>query len=258
MTGHRTKLHLFNGIEFRWHEIIIFVAIQITTMAVYRFRAVFEDNEDVVREIEIQGKQTYLQLHAAIQEAIGFDSSKEASFFMSDDYWRKGMEITTRNLVQDDDDDDDYRRPKKNPVKACKEVRIADVIDDPHQKIIYIFDPAVKWTLMIELVRIVQDEPKVVYPRTVKSSGVAPKQYKTVIAPPVDEDDDEEDEEDKKAREKLFVAEEEYDENAADGAEEDEGGTETEAVSDDGEEEGGDEGEEAGEEYGSEGDQDDY
>lgn len=257
MTGHRTKLHLFDGIEFRWREIIIFAARQFTIMAVYRFRAVFEDNEDVIREIEIQGKQTYLQLHAAIQEAIGFDSTKEASFFMSDDYWRKGMEITTRNLASDDDDDDDYRRPKKNPVKAAKDTRIADVIDDPHQKLIYVFDPAVKWTLLIELVRIVQDEPKVLYPRTVKSAGAAPKQYKTVIAPPVDEDDDEEDDEDKKAREKLFVAEEEYDENAAEGAEEDEGGTETDDTSEEAGEEG-EEGEDAAEEFGSEGDQDDY
>lgn len=228
-------------------------------MAVYRFRAVFEDNEDVIREIEIQGKQTYLQLHAAIQEAIGFDSSKEASFFISDDYWRKGTEITTRNITgEDEEDDDDYRRPrKKNPVKSAKETKVADVIDDPHQKLIYVFDPAVKWTLMIELIRIVQDEPKVVYPRAVKSAGVAPKQYKTVIAPPVDEDDDEEDEEDKKAREKLFVAEEGYDENAAEGAEEDEGGTETEDVGEESGEEG-EEGEDAAEEYGSGGEQDDY
>jgi hypothetical protein len=235
-----------------------FCVVQIIIMAVYRFRAVFEDNEDVIREIEIQGKQTYLQLHAAIQEAIGFDSSKEASFFMSDDYWRKGTEITTRNLSNsDDDDDDDYRRPqKKNPVKAAKDTRIADMIDDPHQKLIYVFDPAAKWTLLIELIRIVQDEPKTVYPRTVKSSGAAPKQYKVVVAPPVDEDDDEEDEEDKKAREKLFVAEEEYDENAAEGAEEDEGGTETEEASEESEDEGEEGGEDEGGQYESE--QDDY
>jgi len=193
-------------------------------MAVYRFRIIFEDQEDVVREIEVLGKQTFEELHRTIQEAIGFDNSKDASFFMSDDYWRKGQEITNRKaLPGDEDEDDDYRRPKKVPIRQMSASRIAGFIDDPHQKLVYVFDPLAKWTLLMELIKILNDDPKVNYPRTVKSSGAAPKQYKQVVIPPIEEDDDEEDEEDKKAREKmkLFVAEEGYDEDAAEGAEED-------------------------------------
>ena len=208
-------------------------------MAVYRFRIAFEDQEDVVREIEILGKHSFGDLHRSIQEAIGFDNSKDASFYMSDDYWRKGQEITNRKFQEDYDDDDDYRGKKKPSAKPMNTSRIADFIDDPHQKIVYEFDPAVKWTLLIELVRILTEDAKGTYPKTVKSSGAAPKQYKQVIAPPVeDEDDDEEDEEDKKEREreKTFKMEEDYDEDAAEGAEEDEGGV------------GGDDAEEAAEE----------
>lgn len=190
-------------------------------MAVYRFRIVFEDQEDVVREIEVQGKQSFGDLHRSIQEAIGFDNSKDASFYMSDDYWRKGQEITNRKLQEDDEDEDDYRGRKKPKPKPMNTSRVASFIDDPHQKIVYEFDPAVKWTFLMELVRIDNEEPKAVYPRTVKSQGVAPRQYKNVIAPPVDEEDDEEDEEDKKARERVFTVEEGYDEDAAEGAEED-------------------------------------
>lgn len=199
-------------------------------MAVYRFRIVFEDQEDVIREIEILGKQTFGDLHRSIQEAIGFDNSKEASFYMSDDYWRKGQEVTNRKIQSDDDDDDDYRRKKKVTVKPMNSSRVADFIDDPHQKIVYEFDPAVKWTLLIELVRILEEDSKVNYPKTVKSSGAAPKQYKQVIAPPAEDEEDEEDEEDKKARERerTFKMEEDYDEDAAAGAVEDEGGTEAE------------------------------
>lgn len=191
------------------------------SMAVYKFRIIFEDQEDVVREIEVQGKQTFEDFHRNIQEAIAFDNSKDASFFMSDDYWRKGQEISNARVVADDDDDDDFRKPKKTPPKQMSKSRIADFIDDPHQKIVYVFDPVAKWTLLIELVKIGNDDPKVTYPRTVKSVGIAPKQYKQVIAPPVEDDDDEEDEEDKKAREreKLFKMEEDYDEDAAAGAE---------------------------------------
>lgn len=215
-------------------------------MAVYRFRIVFEDQEDVIREIEVLGKQSFGELHRSIQEAIGFDNSKDASFYMSDDYWRKGQEITNRKLQQDYDDEDDYRGKKKVSAKPMNTSRVADFIDDPHQKIVYEFDPAVKWTFLMELVRILTEEPKSTYPRTVKSSGAAPKQYKQVIAPPVDEEDDEEDEEDKKAREKLFLVEEGYDEDAAVGASEE---SDPEAVS---VEEGGEEGSEEGEEQDAE------
>lgn len=196
-------------------------------MAVYRFRIAFEDQEDVTREIEILGKHSFGDFHRSIQEAIGFDNSKDASFFMSDDYWRKGQEITNRKLQNDYDDDDDYRGKKKVSARSMNTSRVADFIDDPHQKIVYEFDPAVRWTLLIELIRILEEDSKATYPKTVKSVGVAPKQYKQIIAPPVEEEDDEEDEEDKRAREreKLFKMEEDYDVDAAAGASEDEGGT---------------------------------
>lgn len=222
-------------------------------MAVYRFRVAFEDQEDTVREIEILGKQSYENFHRAIQEAIGFDNSKDASFFMSDDYWRKGQELTTRKLFDEDDDEDDFRRQKKAKVMKMSETKIADYIDDPHQKMVYVFDPAAKWTLLIELIKIVTDDPKANYPRTVKSSGAAPRQYKVTIAPPVDEDDDQEDEEDKKAREKLFVVEEGYDEDAAEGAEEDKSdGADVEVPGAEVEEGVDAESEDGGEEYGAE------
>jgi hypothetical protein len=215
-------------------------------MAVYRFRISFEDVEDVYREIDIQGKQNFEQFHRTIQEAIGFDNLKDASFFMSDDYWRKGQEIAL-NPPQHDDDDDDYRRPAKAHPKKMSESRIAGFIDDPHQHILYVYDPQVRWVIHIELMRIVDEDLKVMYPKTTKSVGAAPKQYKQVILPPVDEDDEdvEDDEEDKKNKNRAFTAEEEFEEDH------DLEGTETDpdAVAEEGEAEAGGE-EEASEEEG--------
>jgi hypothetical protein len=225
-------------------QINTFVSLKKLTMAVYRFRIVFEDDEDIYRDIDVQGKQNFEVLHRAIQEAIDFDGVKEASFYVSDDMWRKGREIALNPVQNDDDDDDDFRKPKKLPALKMSKTLIASIIDDPHQKFIYVYDPAVKWTLMIELMKIVEDDPKAVYPKCVKKGGIAPKQYKQVIAPPVDDEDDEEDEADKKAREMVFVVDEEYDgdEDALEGEEED-----TDAVAADGDsEEGGEDAEEGG------------
>jgi hypothetical protein len=175
-------------------------------MAVYRFRIVFEDHEDVVREIDILGKQSYEDFHRAIQESISFDNSKDASFFMSDDLWKKGQEIASRVIENDDDDDDYPSSKKKNDIRLMSKSRIADFIDDPHQRMVYVFDPQAKWTLLIELSKILTDDPKANYPKTVKSEGAAPKQYKVPVIPPPLDDDEEDDVEDKKAKEKIFTA----------------------------------------------------
>lgn len=187
-------------------------AEQFSFMAVYRFRIVFEDHEDVVREIDILGKQTYEDFHRAIQEAIGFDGSKDASFFMSDDFWRKGQELALNPPPQNDDDDDYPSSRKKQEIRPMSKAKIAEYIEDPHQKMVYVFDPAAKWTLLIELSKIVPDDPKANYPKTSKSEGAAPKQYKTVVVPPPVDEEEEDDAEDKKAKEKIFSVVEGIDE----------------------------------------------
>jgi hypothetical protein len=181
-------------------------------MATYRFRVTFEEHEDVYREIEIKVSQTYTDFHRAIQESIGFDNTRPASFFMSDDYWRKGMEIASEARKSTDDDDEDlppHKRPA--PVRLMNKTKIAETIEDPHQKIIYVFDPEAMWTLMIELIKIGEDSLKITYPKCVKTVGVAPKQYKVSAVPPPIEEDELDEEEDKNKKEVAFHAEEAYD-----------------------------------------------
>lgn len=143
-------------------------------MAVYRFRVSFEEYDDVHRDIEIKSTQNFEQFHKAIQEAIGFDASKPASFFMSNDNWKKGQEI--------------YFDPAKGKLLpntvAAGNSRLCDFIADPHQKIYYAFDQPSNWTFFIELTKIFPDgDLGKTYPVCVKSHGEAPKQYIKVEAP---------------------------------------------------------------------------
>lgn len=153
-------------------------------MAVYRFRVVLEENDDVYRDIDIKSIQSFEELHHAIQEAFKFDKKHAASFFVSDDYWRKGLEITLRK--EDLPLDEDEIRKKIEPKKLMAEVKVAKYVETPHQRFVYIFDPVAQWSFLIELLKIVNEEPKTKYPACVKSIGNAPKQYK-VIAPIKDE-----------------------------------------------------------------------
>jgi hypothetical protein len=150
-------------------------------MAVYRFRVAFEDYDDVVRDIEIKSTQTFEDLHNGIQQCIGFDGSKPSSFYLSDDYWKKGKEITNRPL-------NDGEKEKATTMDAA---RLLNYIADPHQKIYYIFDLPLHWTFHIELVKIqVNVEETADYPRCVKSLGEAPKQYGNIITGSLPQPDD--------------------------------------------------------------------
>jgi len=147
-------------------------------MAAYRFKVSLEDNEDIFRDIDVKAAHSFQHFHTIIQEAFKFDAKHSASFFVSDDYWRKGQEITLRE--EDLPLDDDEIRKNVEPKKLMADTKIAKYIEQPHQRFVYVFDPNVQWTFLIEMIKIVDENPKLTYPAIIKSYGTAPKQYKQV------------------------------------------------------------------------------
>ncbi len=144
-------------------------------MATYRFRITFEDHDEVSRDIEIKSTQTFSELHDAIHSSIGFDGNKPSSFYMSDDNWKKGKEITSKPIEDGD----------SNVIHISK-AKLCNYIIDPHQKIYYIFDFSSPWTFLIELFKINRDEdPTALYPRTIRSSGDAPLQFSNTGVIPI-------------------------------------------------------------------------
>ncbi|MCX6296483.1 MAG: hypothetical protein NTX97_10530 [Bacteroidetes bacterium] len=158
-------------------------------MAVYRFRVTFEDNEEIFREIDIKSAQNFEDFHNIIIQSIGFDNLHDASFFISDDYWRKGEEIGLRPISEEEAE---KRKRKELPFKKqMNKCKMASLIDDPHQKFVYVYDPKSNWTFLVELVKILLDDPKGSFPKCFKTIGEAPKQHKTnTVAPSIDDEDD--------------------------------------------------------------------
>lgn len=150
-------------------------------MAVYKFKIVIEDNEDIYREIEILSGQTFDDFHNAIQDAFAFDKKHSASFFVSDDYWRKDQEITLKK--EDLELDAEEKRKGVSPKKLMTETKIAKFIESPRQRFMYVFDPIAKWSFCIELMKILPESPTNKYPSCVRSIGKSPKQYKVKVIP---------------------------------------------------------------------------
>jgi len=141
---------------------------------VYRFRVTFEEYDEVIRDVEIKSTQNFDDLHNIIQSSIGFDASKHASFYMSNDNWLKEQEISSEEKKDKDG--------KKVPL--MKDSRLCDFIADPHQKIYYISDFDSKWTFFVELFKILPAaDVNIIYPLCVKSIGEAPKQYTITSVP---------------------------------------------------------------------------
>jgi hypothetical protein len=154
-------------------------------MALYRFRVSFEDYDEVVREIDVKSNQTFEDLHRAIHQAIGYNCEYPSSFYISNDQWIKGEEITFMP---------NQRRIDRG-IALMDKVKLSSRIDDPHQKFYYTFNFDRPFDFHIELLRIILDEtPGTTYPAVIRSAGEPPKQFGNVfnptVLPPVNEDFD--------------------------------------------------------------------
>jgi len=139
-------------------------------MAILKFRAYFEDDESVYRDVAIKHTQSFFDLHLTILKAYEFDNKHQATFYRSNDQWQRGREISA----------DVYDKPYKAQPLMMEETTIGSEIKDPNQKFIYVYDFTRNWTFMVELINVSKEEnPKLAYPCVTRVEGIGPQQYGT-------------------------------------------------------------------------------
>ena len=139
-------------------------------MAILRFRIYFEEDESVYRDVSIRHTQSFLDFHEAILRAYEFDNKHKATFYRSNDHWQRGREISLEQ----------YDKEYKAPPLLMKDTTIGSEIKNPNQKFIYQYDFNKNWTFLVELINVSKEEnPKVSYPSTMRTEGIAPSQYGT-------------------------------------------------------------------------------
>lgn len=130
---------------------------------VFHFLILSGEDEDFVREILIDAKSSFLDLHKAIQESVGYDQGQLASFFLSDDEWEKGQEIT---LMQMDEQSESLLMDQQH---------LVEYIDEPKDRLIYTFDFFGNRGFFVEVLS-VSEERELKEPVLVRSEGQAPDQ----------------------------------------------------------------------------------
>lgn len=133
---------------------------------IYRFRMVSDEVDDFLREIEIDADAKFIDLRNAIDKAVGYEPSPMCSFFICDDGWEKGREITLEDMGADSSSD--YYLMDETP--------ILDYVEDEGQRLIYVFDYLTDRAFFLELKESRPGE-YIDAAKTVKSVGKAPEQH---------------------------------------------------------------------------------
>lgn len=132
---------------------------------IYRFRVILDNDtdQDVFRDLEIRETDTLEDLHNAIAQSFGFDGLEMASFYISDEYWNQGEEISMIDIGEGDEN-----------IRLMKETSINDVVYEMQPKLIYVYDFLSMWTFFVELAEIVDETLGTIYPNLMFVHGQIP------------------------------------------------------------------------------------
>ncbi len=132
---------------------------------IYRFRVIFDNDtdQDVLRDLEIRETDTMEDLHNAIAQSFGFDGLEMASFYISDDNWNQGEEISMFDVGEGEEQ-----------VRLMSETIINDVVFEMQTKLIYVYDFLSMWTFLVELAEIVDENLSTDYPNLMFVHGQLP------------------------------------------------------------------------------------
>ncbi|MDE5688148.1 MAG: plasmid pRiA4b ORF-3 family protein [Paramuribaculum sp.] len=108
---------------------------------IYRFRIVSDEVDNFKREISIDADATFLDLRNAICDSVNYDKGQMNSFFLCDEGWEKGREITLEDMGSDISDD----------VYLMDECVLGDYLEDEGQRLIFVFDYLTDRSFFIEL-----------------------------------------------------------------------------------------------------------
>ncbi|MEY4278119.1 MAG: hypothetical protein RL377_123 [Bacteroidota bacterium] len=139
-------------------------------MAILKFRVYWEEDDAIYRDVLVKHTQSFLDLHQIILKAFEFDQIHGATFYRSNDVWKRGREISKEV----------YEKEYVAPPLLMQDTPIGTEIMDTNQHFIYVYDFAKTWTFLIELIQVIKNadaDMSLEYPVVSRIEGVGPMQY---------------------------------------------------------------------------------
>ena len=137
---------------------------------------------DFKRIIQIDTEHTFEDFHRTIQNASNFDTSQLASFYLTDQHWKRQVEISSL--------DSGSNTPK---IRSMRQTKVDEYISEIGQKLVYVFDFFNERLFYLELkeklMKTDLKEPFVAYERSFAPSQFLINDYESpevVLAEPKD------------------------------------------------------------------------
>jgi len=142
-------------------------------MSIYKLRILAEGEQEIFRDIEIKSTQNFEDLHEMIVASFGFDGSQMASFYVSNDSWNKGQEITLFDVGAEEDG--------MEKVLVMENVKVNTITNCLGDHLLYAYDFLNIRNFFIELIEIKVKEGDGFYPRVVYSQGELSNDFSSEI-----------------------------------------------------------------------------
>jgi hypothetical protein len=130
------------------------------------FRIISDEDQDFLRDLVIEGSDTFLDFHQTLQRDLGYDPSHLASFFITNEFWEKQQEITLIDMMEG----------SGLETRTMGEVTIGEYVTRLNQRMIYVFDFFSERAFFMELIEKSDQTSPRDTPFIAASRGSAPPQ----------------------------------------------------------------------------------
>jgi hypothetical protein len=121
-------------------------------------------NEEIFHDILIADGEDFETFFQTIIKSFEFKGDQMASFYVSNETWDKGKEISLLDLSEGEE----------SQVQIMKDTKVKDHLLDRDQKFILVYDFLKMWIFLIELIGVQEETPDA--PQLVLSVGTNPKE----------------------------------------------------------------------------------
>ena len=132
----------------------------------YLFKIISDEEKDFYRDVLVDEKNTFLELHNLLQKNLGYDPSQLASFFVTNEDWEKMHEITLMDMQMENNEQ----------AETMENTTIGKYISDLNRRLLYVFDFFSERAFFIELMESFEKKSQKPTPFITSEQGKPPAQ----------------------------------------------------------------------------------
>lgn len=133
---------------------------------VFRIKFICEEVDGFVREVKIDSDATFLDLNKIILKSCKYPDDQLTSFYLCNDEWQRGEQITREDMGFSSSDEDVY---------IMEKTRLSELIEDEEQHLEFVFDPFSNRSFFLDVKEVIFGE-HLAEAEIVRAKGDAPQQ----------------------------------------------------------------------------------